>query len=529
MALGWAIFLFLLCANFAVAALIPRDKPRERAEGVSLFTNSGLLHLKIQIPETNVAALRREPRKFAAGTLQEGDTVYQNLAIHLKGATGSFRPIDDKPGFTISFSTFESGTNFHGLRKFHLNNSVQDASYLSDWLSAELFRRAGVPAPLHTHAWVELNGRKLGLYVVMESQDEDFLSRFFKKTKGNLYGQSEGGDINVNLQRMEGKGPVDRLDLKALTAAAQERDPVKRLEKLKQTLDIDRFCSYMAIEVLLCDWDGYVNARHNYRVYQDLDNDGRMVFIPHDKDQMMGDMNLPFMPNNASLVATAILNTPETRLQYRSRFGELLTNVFVPSVLTNEIEQIVAKLMPGLTNYDNNFARNFPNGVRALKDRIINRRRGLEEQFGVPAPPRLQFASNVAPVLAWEAFKEQGNIKMDAIRAENRMLLHSQCQGGGIVCSWRTAVVLDPGTYRFTGNAKCANLQAHGSDLGAGAGIGILGAVRTNKLEKTMDWTPLAHEFSLSAPGEVVLLCELRAGKGEIWFDADSLQLEKLK
>jgi hypothetical protein len=76
--------------------------------------------------------------------------------------------------------------------------------------------------------------------------------------------------------------------------------------------------------------------------------------------------------------------------------------------------------------------------------------------------------------------------------------------------------------------AKCANLQ-ESRDPGAGAGLSILGASRTNKVEKTMDWTPLVHEFCLQANGEVVLNCELRAGKGVAWFDVDSLQLEKLK
>jgi len=85
-----------------------------------------------------------------------------DVALHLKGSAGSFRPVDDKPGLTLILSRGESGGRFHGLRKFHLNNSVQDPTYLSEAVSGGLFRAAGVPAARAAHAVVELNGRKLG-------------------------------------------------------------------------------------------------------------------------------------------------------------------------------------------------------------------------------------------------------------------------------------------------------------------------------------------------------------------------------
>ncbi len=95
---------------------------------------------------------------------------------------------------------------------------------------------------------------------------------------------------------------------------------------------------------------------------------------------------------------------------------------------------------------------------------------------------------------------------------------------------WRASVLLGPGKYRFSGLAKCANMEAHGSEYGIfGGGLRSTGSTRTNRMEKTMDWTPLAHDFSLDANGEVALGCELRAGRGEIWFDVDSLKLERVK
>jgi hypothetical protein len=67
-------------------------------------------------------------------TVREGEQVYQDVALHLKGSY-SFREIDDKPSLTLNFDKFVQGRTFHGMSKIHLNNSAQDASGLSETLA----------------------------------------------------------------------------------------------------------------------------------------------------------------------------------------------------------------------------------------------------------------------------------------------------------------------------------------------------------------------------------------------------------
>src|SRR6185369_7291411 len=90
---------------------------------------------------------RGQRRTSVKAKVKEGGRVYTNVAIHLKGAAGSFRPIDDNPGLTLNFDKFVHGQSFHGLDKFSLNNSVQDPSFLSEKICRELFEVAGVPVP----------------------------------------------------------------------------------------------------------------------------------------------------------------------------------------------------------------------------------------------------------------------------------------------------------------------------------------------------------------------------------------------
>jgi spore coat protein CotH len=109
--------------------------------------------------------------------------VLANVGVRLKGR-GSFRAIDQKPSFAIKFDEYIEGQAYRGFKKLLFNNSVQDASYVSELLATELFRDAGVPAARVTHARMRLNGRDLGLYVVVEAMNKDFLKRNFGSGDG---------------------------------------------------------------------------------------------------------------------------------------------------------------------------------------------------------------------------------------------------------------------------------------------------------------------------------------------------------
>ena len=75
---------------------------------------------------------------IAVHVIEEGGKTYENVGIHLKGAAGSFRGIDDRPALTLNFDKFQKGQDYHDLDKIHLNNSVQDPSYLNELICSEL-------------------------------------------------------------------------------------------------------------------------------------------------------------------------------------------------------------------------------------------------------------------------------------------------------------------------------------------------------------------------------------------------------
>ena len=518
--------LFILLMATAAFGVSAKLDPSE-----AFFKSGTIPSLRIEITGTNLTNLRKENRKYVRCTIREGAKVYENVAIRLKGAAGSFRGLDDRPALTVNFDKFLDGQEFHGLQKIHLNNSVQDPSYLTELLCGELFLAAGVPAARTTHARVELNGRDVGLYVLKEGFDKLFLKRHGKNAKGNLYDGGFLREITDDLEKDSGDDVKAHADLKALAKAAQIADPRERMLELRKRLDVDNFITFMALEVMTWHWDGYAMKRNNYRVYHDPDRD-RIVFFPHGMDQMFWDPSGPIVPGFEGLVARAITTTTEGRKLYRQRMGELLTNVFKVDVITNRLAEVHGRLRPVLAAINSSKAKNHDGAASDLRNRIVARVASIQAQLNVPEPEPLAFnGAGEAVVSGWRSQIDSGGAQLSRGKdPEAGEVLKIRAQGTAIA-SWRTRALLEGGRYRLEGRARALGIAAIADGKGEGAGLRISGTQqpRSNKLKGDASWTRLSFEFPVSpGSGEVELICELRARGGEVWFDQDSLKLVKL-
>jgi len=120
-----------------------------------------------------------------------------------------------------------------------------------------------------------------------------FLKRHFKDSKGNLY---EGylQDINTRLDQDNGE-QKSQSDVRALLAACKTPDVSERFQRLDHLLDIERFASFAAMEMLIAHWDGYTLHTNNYRFYHEPDS-GKMVFIAHGSTAFFVALTFPFSP-----------------------------------------------------------------------------------------------------------------------------------------------------------------------------------------------------------------------------------------
>lgn len=515
-----------------VTPVAEKTAASRRDQSHEFFEQGRIPQLKIILAQEDMQRLRQDPRRYVVGTLvEDGKTTYKKVSVKIKGAAGSFRHLDDRPALTLNMNKEKKNQRFHDLDKFHLNNSVQDESYLSELLCSQLCLEAGLPTARTTHARVWINDRDLGVYVLKEGYDKTFLARNFGDGSGNLYDGGFLRDIDQDLEKDEGENPDDRTDLKALLAACREGDANKRWQLLGERLDIDAFLNFMALELMMCHWDGYIQNRNNYRIYFHPQSK-RAIFLPHGMDQMFGDPNTPVLQHPGPIVPNAVMHNLEWKAKYRERVKQLLP-LFAPAKLNAKIDAAHARLRPVFASIHEDRARHFDARVQELKGRVAQRAQIIRQQLRNGPPEPLLFGKDRSVVLAedWYPGSNNGDSKVEEVEVDGKSLLAIQTgPSNRTTASWRRKALLVQGTYRLEAHGRVTGVTAADDGTGTGLGLRLSGGKRQNQLVGTTQWQPLVFEFEIPEPQrEVELVAELRATAGKAWFDLSSVRLVKTK
>jgi hypothetical protein len=536
---------YLLCGLFvsliafsgcgvSVKAKPPRVLLKDASDD---FFTGEIVHLHLTVKPKDAEKINRDGRPYVKCVLTEKNAagselaVYEDVAIKLKGAAGSFQNFDDKPALTVRLDKYEKNRTFHALTKFHLNNSVQDETYLHEQLCSELFTEAGVPATRVTHARVWLNTRDVGLYVLKEGFDHHFLRRHFgdgPAADGNLYDGGFCTDIDTELEKDSGDGPDDFSDLVALREACQTEDAALRFERLEARLDVDAFLTFTAMELMTCHWDGYVRNRNNYRLYFEPVQ-RKAYFFPHGMDQMFQDPGFSIVEIPEALVAKAVLENPRWREKFKAKVTELLPLFSPPDKLLARLDAMNERLRPTLAALDANLPAAHEERLNGLKEAIRARADNLELQKTFPPPAPVEFDEQGVLLLAdWHPAAEVEDAALEVIDLpDNKHALKIACgPSGTCIASWRRTVLLARGQYKFLANLKTTDIQRLENDRGLGAGLRISGASRDNQRLGSSEWSEVAYEFNVEEESrDVELVAELRAIAGEALFDLESLRL----
>lgn len=515
------------CRPPAELAANPGERASDRA--ASIFFAGPIPRFDVRIGSNFVQSLREDPRKSVPATVIVGSNVFESVSVHVKGAAGSTRSVDENPALTLNFGKFKEGQDAFGLRKLHLNNSVQDPSRLDELVASTIYRRAGVPTARTTHALVTLNGRDLGLYVLKEGYDKTFIRRNFPhgtNESGNLYDGGFVRDIDQDLNREVGVGTNSYADLKRLRDAVNTPVP-ERAAKLQAVLDMDGFLTFCAIQSLTDDWDGYARNHNNYRLYCDGAN-GRFHFIPHGMDQLFANPGQPLEPGWNSLVAERVFELPGNRELFYDRVATLTATLFTADTLTNLVATTEAKFRQALTNRPSEELTQLLNETAGLRERLLERVRNVEQQLAMrPKPVRFDAHGEFA-VGGWQPRPDTGDGVAEVVSlSPERRALHLVARSGGTVAGFRAPLRLPAGEYTFSARVRSSGLVALKDTRGEGAGLRVGGAGRTNALAGTTDWKQVTHDFELPAGRDLELVAEIRADAGEAWFEIDSLKLTR--
>lgn len=306
----------ILAAAFAIVLCVAAGEAPN-------FFNERPGKVEIRVSQEGLRSLRANSRKNVPVQVDALGKKWRDAPMHLKGS-GTFQTIDEKPSLTIDFN----GT------KIHFNNSADDPGSLNEFVGAYLFNAAGMPTPKVGHAVVSLNGRRLGLYVVKEAFDSP----------------------SVELPETK----------------------ITSWEDLQRLVDVNSFCAFMALEVMICHWDGYSLRGNNFHVSRDA-RSGRFIFQAAGMDQLFGKADYNWKPDMTGKLARAVMSFPEGRATYEKQFRELFKTVFDVKALRQLIDRRVKELEPVLEKSDMSHVRE---EASDLCSRISERHDYLEKQLG---------------------------------------------------------------------------------------------------------------------------------------------------
>ena len=126
---------------------------------------------------------------YTANLVIDGEA-YKNVAIRGKGNTSlsSVSSMDsDRYSFKVEFDHYDSSITYHGLDKLSLNNLIQDATMMKDYLTYTMMKEFGAAAPLCSFVYLTVNGEDWGLYLAVEGVEDSFLERNYGSSYGELY------------------------------------------------------------------------------------------------------------------------------------------------------------------------------------------------------------------------------------------------------------------------------------------------------------------------------------------------------
>ena len=480
--------------------------------------------LELTISQENIDKLAKNPRDYVTLTIKEpGGVTLERCSVKLKGSAGSFRQItEDRPGFSLRTAKSKKGQEFRGLSKFQLNNCAQDGTMLLEMVAGEMARRAGVPASRCTHAYVVLNGKPLGTYVLKEGFNTEFLSYFFKDTKGHLYDGGFVNEIDGPIEVDQGD-PDEKVRLTELIGATKEPSPGLRLQRMERILDVDAYFRHLALEQILCHWDGYSFNRNNYRFYEDPAS-GKFHFMLHGMDQVFGDDRWYVFRQPGALVPNALLGDRAMRERYRTQFFAVYERNFRTVDWPKRILELAANTKAKLTPFDTEEAKRFEQRGKDAAGRVKSRLDAVRTQLEDAAQLRsLGGRANLAKY-AWERNADEK--EADEQDMDGRHCLHVKvgAKKGG---DFRLPFATGPGRYRLTGMIKTAGIIAGKEENTRGLRLRISGLAGVPALTGTNSWRTVSVEFSVTDVDPVLVL-ELRAEAGEAWFDRNSLTLTRI-
>lgn len=273
--------------------------PSQNSENklASAFKPTEVQNLFIDITNENWQDILANPldEEYHDASITLNGVTLDSVAFRTKGGSSLSsvaRSNSNRYSFKIDINKYVDGQKFFGLKKFTLQNSFNDPSYMREVIAYQLLEEMGVATPQNSYVNVYVNGDLFGLYLMVEAIDGEFLENNFANANGDLYKPDGTGSdlqwINDDISSYSG------INLQTNEETTDNGAFLHFVEQLDQgatdIIDVDALLRYLAVSVSLSNLDSYQGAlAHNYYIY---DQDGVFTLLPWDFNESFGTFNM---------------------------------------------------------------------------------------------------------------------------------------------------------------------------------------------------------------------------------------------
>lgn len=284
--------------------------------------------------------------------------VWQHAGIRYKGNSSlasSWRSGSPKLPLRLKFDEFEDvhpetqNQRYFGFQSLSLSNAQEDPTLIRSKLAKDAFKRAGLPTPASAFYRVYVDHGEgpeyRGLYTASElPQDDAFLETTFGADDGNLYKPSGVGARfeqydEAGLEKENNEQVGDFSDVRSLHAAlhADRSDAAAWRSQLERVFNVQLFLRWLATNTVVQDWDSYGRMPHNYYLYANPEDAGRLTWIAWDQSYAMaGGGGFAGSPLSLSLSEVTaqwplirfLLDDEVYRTAYHGYLGETIDQAF---------------------------------------------------------------------------------------------------------------------------------------------------------------------------------------------------------
>jgi hypothetical protein len=180
---------------------------------------------------------------------------------------------------------FHKDKPLNGMTTVNLVLEQIERFVLSEPLSYELYRRAGVPCPRTDFVRLHVDDKPFGYHLLVEQPNSAFLRRNKIATGGNMYkliwwGRGIEGQHEKKTNRHTGHD-----DLVTLINKLQQTQGDEQWKLIQDHFNVNQFVNYYAVNMVTSDWDGFFN---NFFTYHDTNGSKKWLIFPWDRDKTWG-------------------------------------------------------------------------------------------------------------------------------------------------------------------------------------------------------------------------------------------------